>query len=76
MKDETFRRKHQYSFSLNDHEDNALNYYCRKYKIKNKSKFLRKAIMERILQDLENDHPTLFTDEEMQRLTDNTQDNP
>ena len=53
-------RTHREIFTLNDEENKALNRYISKYKIKNKSKFIRETIMLAIIRKLEEDHPTLF----------------
>jgi hypothetical protein len=53
-------RIHRQVFTLNDDENKALNRYVEKYKIQNKSKFLRETIMIAILKKFEEDHPTLF----------------
>ncbi len=53
-------RVHRQVFSLNEEENKALNRYLEKYKIQNKSKFLRETLMISILKKFEEDHPTLF----------------
>lgn len=53
-------RVHRQVFTLNDEENKALNRYVKKYKILNKSKFLRETIMIAVLKKFEEDHPTLF----------------
>ena len=53
-------RTHREIFTLNDEENKALNRYISKYKIKNKSKFIRETLMLAIIRKLEEDHPTLF----------------
>lgn len=45
---------------LNDKEHNTLNRYLEKYKIKNKSKFVREALMHTVIKRLEEDYPSLF----------------
>ncbi len=57
---EKMRRKHSQSFALNDFEFEAFNKYCKKYKIKNRSKFMRETIITAILQRFDKDYPTLF----------------
>ncbi len=57
---EVFRRKHRQSFNLNDLEMKALQKYCKKYKVKNKAKFMREAVMTVILKKFDEDYPTLF----------------
>jgi hypothetical protein len=53
-------RTHRQIFTLNDEENKALNRYISKYKVQNKSKFMRETLMLAIIRKLEEDHPTLF----------------
>ena len=53
-------RTNRQIFTLNDEENKALNRYISKYKVKNKSKFIRETLMLAIIRKLEEDHPTLF----------------
>lgn len=53
-------RTHRQIFTLNDEENKALNRYVEKYKVQNKSKFIREAVMMTIIRKMEEDHPTLF----------------
>jgi len=53
-------RTHRQIFTLNDEENKALNRYISKYKVQNKSKFIREALMMTIIKKMEEDHPTLF----------------
>ena len=46
--------------TLNDEENKALTRYINKYKISNKSKFIRETLMLAVIRKLEEDHPTLF----------------
>jgi len=62
-KEETLKRIHRKSILFNKRELNAINYYCRKYKIKNRSKFMRETIISAILQRFDEDHPSLFEDQ-------------
>lgn len=57
---EQFKRQHRESFRLNDLEYNALMKYYKKYKVKNRARFLREAIMSIVLKKFEDDYPTLF----------------
>ena len=59
-KQEKLRRINRTSILFNDREKDAINLYCQKYKIKNKSKFMREAIMTQILKKFDEDYPTLF----------------
>ena len=53
-------RTNRQIFTLNDEENKALNRYISKYKVKNKSKFIRETVMLAVISKLEEDHPTLF----------------
>ncbi len=53
-------RKNRVAIMLNDEEMKALNRFISTYKIKNKSRFVREALMTTILKKFEEDHPTLF----------------
>ncbi len=59
-KEEKLRRTHRISFLFNQREQEAINLYCEKYKITNKSKFMREAIMTEVLKRFDEDYPTLF----------------
>jgi hypothetical protein len=45
---------------LNDREMRALSIYCSRYRVKNKSEFLRETIMRTIIKRFEEEHPTLW----------------
>jgi hypothetical protein len=45
---------------LNNRELRALGIYCNRYRVKNKSEFLRETIMKAILKRFEEEHPTLW----------------
>lgn len=53
-------RNYRQVILFNEKEMNAIDEYCRRFKIKSKSAMLRQAVMERILGDLDENHPTLF----------------
>lgn len=53
-------RTHRQIFTLNDEENRALSRYIEKYKVQNKSKFIRETVMLAIIRKMEEDHPTLF----------------
>jgi hypothetical protein len=54
------RRLHKHTLSFNEKEFRVIGQFVSKYKIKNKSKFFREAIITAILQKAEEDHPRLF----------------
>ena len=53
-------RTHRQICTLNDEEEKVLNRYVLKYKVQNKSKFIRETLMIAIIHKLEEDRPTLF----------------
>jgi hypothetical protein len=53
-------RKHRQVIYLNDSELAAINLYCEKFRVGAKAALYRKAIMEKVLTELEDNHPTLF----------------
>ena len=57
---EKLRRTHRTSILFNQREQEAISLYCDKYKIRNKSKFMREVIMTEILKKFDEDYPTLF----------------
>ncbi len=53
-------RTHKYVFTLNDEENRALLRYIEKYKVQNRSRFIRETLMLAVIKKFEEDHPTLF----------------
>lgn len=53
-------RTHRQVLYLNDKEMAAIDEYCRRFKVTSKATLLRETIMDRILSELEENHPTLF----------------
>jgi len=54
------KRKHTIQFLFNDLELQAFEKYCKKYRIKNKSKFIRETVMTQVLEQFDKDYPSLF----------------
>ena len=59
-KEDRLRRTNRLSLMLNNREMRALGIYCNRYRVKNKSEFLRETIMKAILKRFEEEHPTLW----------------
>ena len=57
---EALVRRHRQVIYLNDSEMAAINLYCEKFRVGTKAVLYRKAIMEKILSELDDNHPTLF----------------
>ena len=53
-------RSHRQVLYFNEKEMAAIEEYCRRLKISSKSAMFRKAIMEQVLEGLDENHPTLF----------------
>ena len=53
-------RKHRQVIYLNDSAMAAIKVYCEKFRVGTKTVLFRQAIMEKVLSELEDNHPTLF----------------
>ena len=53
-------REYRISLMLNEREQRALDRFCEKYGISNRSRLIRETLMRAILKKIENDQPTLF----------------
>ena len=54
------QRNNRVSIMLNDSEMRALNRFCERYTVNNRSRLIREALMRSILHRLDKDSPTLF----------------
>jgi hypothetical protein len=63
-KEDRLRRTNRLSLMLNKREAHALGIYCNRFRVKNKSEFLREAIMKAILKRFEDEHPSLWEESE------------
>jgi len=59
-KEDKLKRTKRLSLMLNNREMRALGIYCNRFRVKNKSEFLRETIMKAILKRFEEEHPTLW----------------
>lgn len=66
-KDEKMLRKHKIAFLFNEMEQSAFENYCKKYKVANRSKFMRETIVTAILKQFDKDYPSLFDNIEAER---------
>ena len=57
---EALVRRHRQVIYLNDSEMAAIRQYCEKFRVGTKSVLYRKAIMEKVLKELDVNPPTLF----------------
>lgn len=53
-------RENRVSILLNDSEMRALDRFCDKYGVQNRSRLIRETLMRAILKKMEKDEPTLF----------------
>ncbi len=67
-RDKALIRKHKAVFLLNDKELEAIEAYCKKYKVANKSKFMREAVIRTVMEQFLEDYPTLFEKQDLDRL--------
>ncbi|MDO4691262.1 MAG: hypothetical protein Q4A64_00130 [Porphyromonadaceae bacterium] len=58
-------RPHKLMLKLNERELRALEQYCKKYQVDNRSHWLRELMMTEIIRRFELDAPMLFSEEEM-----------
>jgi len=59
-KDVNLLRINRRSILFNNKELRAIESYCQKYRINNRSKFMREAIITSVLKKFDEDYPTLF----------------
>ncbi|MBO7113731.1 MAG: hypothetical protein J6V95_00990 [Bacteroidaceae bacterium] len=67
MKKEVSTRAERYSFLVNPDEKQMIENYLRKYKIRNRSRWMRETLITFIIKNLDQDYPTLFNEQEMRR---------
>ena len=53
-------RRHRQVIYLNDNEMAVIEEYCRRFNVHTKASLYRTAIISRLLQELDENHPTLF----------------
>lgn len=64
---ETTKRERRMSILMSDDEQMIVDHYLDKYKITNKSRWLRETILMFIHKNMEEDYPTLFGEHDMRR---------
>lgn len=65
VKDLKLRRVNRQQIMFNEREMNAINHFCEKFKVDNKSKFMREAIITEILRKFDDNYPTLWEDNQL-----------
>lgn len=61
------KRTKKVQISLNDKEYELITSYAKKYKIENRSRWIRETVLTHVLKNLDMDYPTLFGENEMRR---------
>jgi len=67
QKDKKTKRTVQLVTSFSEEELTFVNNYLHKYKITNRSRWMRETLLAFIHRNLEDDYPTLFNEHEMRR---------
>ncbi len=60
-------RKERFTFLANEDEKRMIDSYLRKYKITNRSRWMRETLITFIIRKLDQDYPTLFDEHDMRR---------
>jgi hypothetical protein len=63
-KEEQLKRINRITVMLNEREMRAIDIFCSRYRIRNKSEFFRATIMKAILKRFDDEHPTLWEEPE------------
>ena len=63
----TPKRKRRMVCLMSDEEMRIVDSYLKKYKISNKSRWMRETLLAFIHQNLDKDYPTLFNEHDMRR---------
>lgn len=66
-KENSINRVKTLTFNLNKKEMDLVELYIKKYKIDNRSRWVRETLLAHIVKTLEYDYPTLFCENEMRR---------
>ena len=67
-KDISLKREIPQTIRFNSREVSAINQYCEKFKVRNKAKFMREAIITEILKKFDENYPTLWDEDDQLRL--------
>jgi hypothetical protein len=59
------RRINRQAILFNQRELNAINHYCQRFKVDNRSKFMREAIITEVLRKFDQNYPTLWEDAQL-----------
>jgi len=64
-KDPDLKRINSKVILFNNKELSAIEVYCKKYRVVNKSKFMRETIISAVLKKFSDDYPTLWEESQM-----------
>lgn len=65
LKFNNLKRVNRYTILFNMPESKAIDHFCNKFRIKNRSKFMRKAIITEVLRKFDANYPSLFEDDQL-----------
>ncbi|MBR4843092.1 MAG: hypothetical protein IK006_08385 [Bacteroidaceae bacterium] len=60
-------KKERFTFLASEEEKRMIDNYLRKYKITNRSRWIRETLITFIIKKLDQDYPTLFDEHDMRR---------
>lgn len=61
------KRQQRITFSMSDEEMHIIERYLDKYKIENKSRWMRETVLQFVYKNMQEDYPTLFGEHDMRR---------
>ncbi len=64
-KEISLKREITQTIRFNSREQSAINQYCEKFKVRNKARFMREAIITEILKKFDENYPTLWDDAQL-----------
>ena len=71
-KEDGLKRNNKLSLLLNNREMRAIGIYCSRYRVKNKSEFMRATIMKAIIKRFDDEYPSLWEESEPTLFTKKT----
>jgi hypothetical protein len=60
LRETPLKRVNKKVIAFNNKELKAIEFYCQKYRVGNKTKFMREAIITHVLKKFDQDYPTLW----------------
>jgi hypothetical protein len=73
--EEERKRTTTLTLRLNQREARALNIYCRRFRVRSKSEFMRRTIMQAIIGRFDAEHPSLWEQGELTLFSQDTKNN-